>query len=321
MKHLVHKKHHPHLKKRAIIELVGLFGLITFLIFQRDILQVSFETIIEVEALWFLLLIACWWLILPLTALSYRLITPKPRRLKLIKTMLAHLAGAGPGRVIPGGIGGLSINSMHLKKTGLSIEQAIGVVLTNNIIGIAVNFALVFAAVFMRPETRDIIFSNVSSSQLVVALIAVSGLIVLVQWLMHARSTRREVQKTSREWRMLLFRLIRKPANLLGVVLLAFLITGLHALMLDFSAFALLVDLSYADALIAFSFGMAIGGILPTPGGIGGVEAGITAALLVLGYDAAAAASIAVLFRVATYWQPLIPGTLSYLYLREKKLL
>ncbi len=321
MKHLVHEKHHPHLKKRALIELLGLFGLVTFIIVQRDILSESIDTIIEVEALWFLLLLSCWWLVLPLTALSYKMISPKPKRLNIYRTILAHLAGAGPGRIIPGGIGGLSINSLHLKKTGLSIEQAIGVVLTNNAIGIVANIGLVLSAVFLRPETSDIIFSSVSSSQLVVAAVALSTFMVLIQWLLHARSTRREVRKTSRQWRKILVRLFSSPKQLVAVVFIALLITCLHALMLDFSAFALLIDLSFADALIAFSFGTAIGGILPTPGGVGGVEAGITAALLVLGYDAAAAASIAVLFRVATYWQPLLPGTLSYLYLRERKLL
>ena len=321
MQHLLHKKHHPHLKKRAIIELVGLGALITFIILQRDILRESILTIIEVEALWFVLLIACYWFALPLTALSFRCITPKPKRLKMSVSMLSHLAGAGPGRAIPGGIGGVSINSLHLKKTGLTIEQSVGVVLTNNLIGIFANILLVTGAILIRPETRNILFSNITSSQLVIIVIALSGIVVLVQWLLHARSTRTEVLKTTRQWKSILLRLFRSPSRLTAVIGIALAITLLHALMLDFAAFALLVDVSLADAIIATSFGVAIGGIVPTPGGIGGVEAGITAAFVVLGYDAAAAASIAVLFRVATYWQPILPGIFAYLYLRERKLL
>ena len=114
---------------------------------------------------------------------------------------------------------------------------------------------------------------------------------------------------------------MRHPWRVLCVLFIGILIALIHTFMLDLSAFALNTSLSITDALLALSFGIVVGSVFPTPGGVGGVEAGITGALIVLGYDGATAASIAVLFRVATYWQPLIPGTLSYLYLRERKLL
>jgi hypothetical protein len=77
------------------------------------------------------------------------------------------------------------------------------------------------------------------------------------------------------------------------------------------------VPLTYAT--IALSAGVTIGGILPTPGGLGGVEAGIFSTLLALGYDAQSATTIAILYRSATYWQPLLPGTIAYFYLKSKK--
>jgi len=46
----------------------------------------------------------------------------------------------------------------------------------------------------------------------------------------------------------------------------------------------------------------------PTPGGVGGVEAALTAALTTAGVDAAAAASIVLLFRLVTFWLPVVPG-------------
>ncbi|MDX1738802.1 MAG: lysylphosphatidylglycerol synthase transmembrane domain-containing protein, partial [Alphaproteobacteria bacterium] len=321
LRHLIHQNHHQHLKKRSILEFVGFAGLILLLIFQRDIIFEAIETVSEVHVVWFALLLACYWLILPLTAISYKLITPKPKKLRLSTTMLAHLAGAGPGRVIPGGIGGVSINSIHLKKSGLSIEQAIGVVLTNNLAGVMANLSLVAGALIIRPETLEILTENISSQQLLIAAGIVVSLIVLIQWLFHARSTRKEVNKTAKQWRKIAYMFVKQPTKLCAVLLIGLIIAIIHTFMLDFSAYAVGVDMNLFDALIALSFGVAIGGILPTPGGIGGVEAGTAAALIVLGYEAPIAASIAVLFRVATYWQPLIPGTLAYLYLRERKLL
>jgi uncharacterized protein (TIRG00374 family) len=321
MKHLIHKNHHRHLKKRAILEFIGLAVLIGFVLFQRELLQDSFSTVLKVEILWFVLLLGCYWLILPLTAISYRIITPKPKRLNLFNTILAHLAGAGPGRIIPGGIGNLSISALHLKKSGLSIEQSIGVVLTNNLIGLITNVLLLIGVLIIRPETTSVITDNVSSQQIYIALGILVAIIVVGQWLMHARSTKKEVNKAAKQWKNVFLAFAVHPTRVFAVIVIGFLIAIVHAFMVDLSSFALGVDLGFIDALIAMSFGVIVGSLFPTPGGIGGVEAGITAALVVLGYDAAPAASIAVLFRVATYWQPLIPGTLAYLYLREKSLI
>ena len=292
-----------------------------FIIFQREILQESFLTVLEVEVVWFVLLLSCYWLLLPLTALSYRYISPKPHKIKLGTTVLAHLAGAGPGRIIPGGIGSLSISAIHLKKTGLSIEQAIGVVLTNNIFGLIANALLLVLVLILRPETISIINQGVSSSQIFFVGVLIVLFVVIWQWLLHARGTKKEVAKTYTQWRKILIRFMRHPWRVLCVLFIGILIALIHTFMLDLSAFALNTSLSITDALLALSFGIVVGSVFPTPGGVGGVEAGITGALIVLGYDGATAASIAVLFRVATYWQPLIPGTLSYLYLRERKLL
>jgi uncharacterized protein (TIRG00374 family) len=321
MKHLIHKRHHPHLKKRAILEFIGLAVLFGFIIYQRKLLQDSFLTVLSVEILWFLLLLGCYWLILPLTAISYRIITPKPERLNLFNTVLAHLAGAGPGRIIPGGIGNLSISALHLKKSGLSIEQSIGVVITNNIFGLLSNVFLLIGALIIRPETAQALSDSISSQQVFIALGVFFAIVVGVQWLMHARSTKKEVNKAARQWKKIFFNFISHPTRVAAVFAIGVIIAVVHTFMIDLSAFALGVDMGLTDALIALSFGVIVGSIFPTPGGVGGVEAGITAALIVLGYDAAAAASIAVLFRVATYWQPLVPGTLAYMYLRDKKLI
>lgn len=320
MKHLIHKKHLPHLRKRAYLEIIGLFLLIGFSYSQRGVIQEALTTVSRVEALWFLILLASYWVVLPLTVFSYRLISPKPRRLKLFNTTLAHLAGAGPGRIIPGGIGNLSISALHLKKTGLSIEQSIAVVATNNLIGVGTNLVLLIGVMIIRPELVEQLTGSISSQQLLVGGGIIVALIVLLQWLWHARSTHREIVKTLREWRQILNKFCSQPSKVFKVLLISLSVAIIHALLVDFSAFALGINLGFTNALIALSFGVALGGVFPTPGGVGGVEAGIAAALLVLGYDGATATSIAVLYRVAIYWQPLIPGTIAYLYLRERKL-
>lgn len=301
--------------------MAGFVVLVLFSYSQRDVLSDAIKTVTSVQAGWFLILLASFWVLLPLTAISYKIISPKPRKMSVFTTSLAHLAGAGPGRIIPGGIGNMSIGAIHLKKSGLTIEQGIAVVATNNAFGLITNILLVCAVLILRPDTLKILTDNISSQQLVIATAVIVGSVVLLQWLLHAHKTRHEILKTIRSWKNVLHHLFDSPQRLFWIVSISVLILAAHTMMLDFSGFALGVDLSFTDALIALSFGVAIGSIFPTPGGVGAVEAGTSAALVVLGYDAATATSIAVLFRIATYWQPLIPGTMAYLYLREKRLL
>ena len=66
----------------------------------------------------------------------------------------------------------------------------------------------------------------------------------------------------------------------------------------------------------AFFVGM-FGNLLPMPGGVGGVEGGMIAALAAFGVDAGQAVVAVLLFRAVTFWLPLIPGVIAYFQLRK----
>ncbi len=66
----------------------------------------------------------------------------------------------------------------------------------------------------------------------------------------------------------------------------------------------------------AFFVGM-FGNLLPMPGGVGGVEGGMIAALAGFGVDAGQAVVAVLLFRAVTFWLPMIPGVVAYFQLRK----
>jgi uncharacterized protein (TIRG00374 family) len=66
----------------------------------------------------------------------------------------------------------------------------------------------------------------------------------------------------------------------------------------------------------AFFVGM-FGNLLPMPGGVGGVEGGMIAALAGFGVDAGQAVVAVLLFRAVTFWLPMIPGVIAYFQLRR----
>jgi uncharacterized protein (TIRG00374 family) len=83
------------------------------------------------------------------------------------------------------------------------------------------------------------------------------------------------------------------------------------------SAHALGVDISLASALVAYTFGNIAAALIPTPGGIGAAEAGIYSGLIIVGVDEANAISITLLYRLISYWIPILPGYYYFWDLRK----
>ena len=60
-----------------------------------------------------------------------------------------------------------------------------------------------------------------------------------------------------------------------------------------------------------------LGGLLPIPGGIGGIDGGLIGALVVFGLPAAAAAAAVLAYRVILFWVPLLLGGAAFAGLRK----
>ena len=71
-------------------------------------------------------------------------------------------------------------------------------------------------------------------------------------------------------------------------------------------------------AFLIFSIGTAFGALFPTPGGLGGVEAGLVGALILFDAPSASAIAVAILFRFVTFWMPLVVGNVVFLAVRNK---
>ncbi|MDO8265682.1 MAG: lysylphosphatidylglycerol synthase transmembrane domain-containing protein [Candidatus Saccharibacteria bacterium] len=319
MKHLVNKEHTGHLKKRAILEIVGFAILISVCINQRSVITTALSAIRQADVFYLGLLLMTYWVLLPIAAQNYRLLSNKP--LSLFNTALAHLSGSGPARIIPGGLGQISVGVVYMQRVGLKLQQSIIVIVTNNLIGIVTNLTLLLIALLIHPTILDTIFQNLTGKYLLIFLLFILVILMAIFLLSHARATKKIVKKARIQWGSLLVSLSKDPKKLTFIIIDSITITIGHTLMIILAAKALSIDVSVVDGLIALSAGVFIGGIIPTPGGLGAVEAGTMSALVVLGYNPAEATSIALLFRTANYWQPLIPGMFAYMYLRERKLL
>ncbi len=60
-----------------------------------------------------------------------------------------------------------------------------------------------------------------------------------------------------------------------------------------------------------------LGGLLPIPGGIGGIDAGLIGTLIVYGAPAAGTAAAVLAYRVILFWLPLLAGAIAFASLRR----
>jgi uncharacterized membrane protein YbhN (UPF0104 family) len=60
-----------------------------------------------------------------------------------------------------------------------------------------------------------------------------------------------------------------------------------------------------------------LGGLLPLPGGVGGIDGGLIGTLIVYGAPAAPTAAAVLAYRVILFWLPLIGGAIAFMFLRR----
>jgi uncharacterized protein (TIRG00374 family) len=76
-----------------------------------------------------------------------------------------------------------------------------------------------------------------------------------------------------------------------------------------------------AGVAVVYLTGSAIGSLVPTPGGLGAVEAALTAGLTAAGLPGAVALSSVLLYRLLTFWLPVPIGWVALKYLERQQAL
>jgi uncharacterized protein (TIRG00374 family) len=107
-------------------------------------------------------------------------------------------------------------------------------------------------------------------------------------------------------------RLAARDPSVLGAVL--FWAAQIATLWACFRAFGHSPPL--AVLVLGFYVGM-LGNLLPLPGGIGGVDAGMIGTFAAFGVDFGLATVAVLAFRAFTFWLPTVPGVIAYLQLRR----
>ena len=105
---------------------------------------------------------------------------------------------------------------------------------------------------------------------------------------------------------------VSQPSRLAVAVGANLLLTFAYVLAFIAALNALGAHPAILPAAIVYLAGNTVGSFAPTPGGLGAVEAVLTAGLTALGIPAHEAIPAVLIFRIATFWLPIPAGWIAY---------
>ena len=229
------------------------------------------------------------------------------------ETLLVQFAAMFINRLAPAGSGAIGINAVYLHAKKHSIYQAGTVATMNNLIGLAGHSLLLVALSIFTNQS----FPAVSLSQKVIWVV-IAGLVIAS---ILAVIFRRKVITALVNIAKVLASYRRRPGALMAALGLSLLLTSCNVLTLWLACRAVGVSVSLPAAMYALTAGVAAGAAVPTPGGLGGVEAGIYGVLIVYQHNVAAVAAAVLIYRLINYWMPFLLGAVAFYVVQRRRLL
>jgi undecaprenyl-diphosphatase len=282
----------------------------------------------QVGSSWHALQSAHWaWLpvIIGSSAVTYlasaaALIGAVPGRVPFWPATLTQAASSFVNRISPANIGGMALNARFLQKNGVSPSAGVAAVGVNALMGAVAHLILLVIFFTLASHRMAQAFRLPPASKLLLALAVVAALAGVV---LASRRGRRFA--VTRLWPGVksaaasLRTVAASPVKLTlltggsALITLAY-IGGLAASVQAFGGRAGITEIGavYLGAAV-------IAAASPTPGGLGAIEAALVAGLTGIGVPPGPAVSAVLVYRLATYWLPVLPGWLCLRLLQKRQ--
>ncbi|MGW7438953.1 lysylphosphatidylglycerol synthase transmembrane domain-containing protein [Streptomyces sp. NPDC054849] len=305
------------IRPRTLVSFIaGAFGAYFLL---TQLAHVDFGTIIG-EAQWGWVGAALAFSALSYFAAAMSLLGFVPERVPFLRTVVAQVAGSFVKLVAPAAVGGVALNTRFLQRAGVRPGLAVASVGASQLFGLASHILLLLSFGYLTGTEKT---PEMTPSRAVIAgLLTVAVLVLVVTAVPFMRKfivTRVRALFAGVVPRML--DVLQRPKKLMTGIGGMLLLTGCFVMCLDASirAFGGGEAISYASIAVVFLAGNALGSAAPTPGGMGAVETTLTLGLIAAGLDKEVAISAVLLFRLMTFWLPVLPGWISFNFLTRKE--
>jgi uncharacterized membrane protein YbhN (UPF0104 family) len=238
-----------------------------------------------------------------------------PDRLRFRTLVLAQVAASFVTLVTPAAVGGAALNIRYLQRSRVPATVAAASVGLSQVVAFVLHILLlvVFAAI---TGSQD---HSLQPPNWVYFVIA--GLVIIVLTVIAVPAGRRLLRaRLAPVLGQVLPRLLavaqrpRKLAEGIGGTLL---LTAAYILCLAACIRALGGSVPIASIAVVYLTGSALGSVVPTPGGLGAVEAALSAGLTAAGLPGGIAVSAVLLYRTLTFWLPVPVGWGAFNYLER----
>ncbi|NYH54761.1 uncharacterized protein (TIRG00374 family) [Nocardiopsis arvandica] len=238
------------------------------------------------------------------------------------RTVMVQYAGSFVRIAAPAGLGSIAINTRFATKAGAPTSLALSAVGLTQLVGFMVHVPLLLVCAYL---TGTSYWTGFTPSPTVV-VISIAGTAAVGMTLLVPRLRRAVVDRVRPYLRGVLPRLLdmlQSPSSLALGFGGTLLLTVAFVLCMHFSVLAFAdprTQVSLVAVAVVYLAGNAIGSAAPTPGGLGAVEAALIGGMTtVVGVPAAVALPAVLLFRLLTFWLPVLPGWGAFSYLQRRE--
>ena len=303
-------------RTKTVYLILGLSILVGFWVIfrQSDALSESLQTVRSANPTWLILGLLAVFATFAVASLTLLFIALKP--LSYRRTLLIQFASGFATKLVPAGIGGIALNTRYLSKHRHTLVQAGSIMVLNNGLGFLGHITILLVVVSLG-TTSYTEFNMQLPVWLTLILIVIA--LIFIALLLLWRPAKQKLTRILKEVKKIAKLYRSRPQRLLGGLLSASTVTLLFAACLWCSAMAMSIELSALEVLWVLSIGLIGIAVTPTPGGLGGAEAAMTAALIAIGISIDQALPVALIYRFLSYWIPIVPGIFAFqLALRKR---
>ncbi|MGN6523060.1 MAG: lysylphosphatidylglycerol synthase domain-containing protein [Actinomycetes bacterium] len=242
-----------------------------------------------------------------------------PEPIPLLRTIAVQVGLSVVRLVAPPAVGAVAVNARYLVRSGVSPAGAGASMAASQLVGLVVGLVLLPV---LGTLTGQGVHHPTPGAAVVVGVLAVLAVAIalVAAWSPLRTRALRLLRNFTTTALPRLAEVAQQPAKLAQGLGGTVLITAGYVACLAASARAFGVEQSVALIAIVFLTGNTVGSALPTPGGLGAVEAVLTAGLTAIGVPAASAVPTVLLFRIMSFWLPLLPGWICWTALQRRRI-
>ncbi|RLE25124.1 MAG: hypothetical protein DRJ50_03520 [Actinobacteria bacterium] len=241
-----------------------------------------------------------------------------PNRLATGPLITASVGSSFASKLAPAGLGGMALNARFLQKQGVDQAVAVSGVGLNTLAGLAGHITLI--GIFIVWAGREA-FGSFRLPDPTWFLVGAGIAVALILLGFAIPSTRKMILTKFLPIIARAFdgagEVMRRPGKVTMLLGGSMLVTFSYLITRYFSVEAFGGGLPFATVGAVFLVGSAVAQAAPTPGGLGAVEAALIGGLVAAGLDTTIAVPAVFLYRLFTFWIPILPGWMAFHWLER----